>query len=109
MRIKTKHMFSLLKIVKKIGVLDKLKGFFRTAKGDKKEIDKAREEVGMDLIISIINGMDLVEQDVYEFLADIDNTTAKEIENQDLDKTINMLKEIIQSDVVKGFFTSIGK
>lgn len=110
MVIKTKVLFKLLKLVKKIGVLDEIKSLFRVVSNTKKEdLEKLQEEAGIDLVIKIISNLDTTETEVYDLLADIQEKTADEIKEQDLDITINTLKELFMGPVFRSFLSSISK
>lgn len=110
MKIKTEIMFKLLKIVKKIGILEELKDMFRTASTkDKKELEKIQEEIGMDFIIKIIGGLDNAEIEFYDLIASIKEIDVNEAKNLDFNETIEVLKAVFSSEVFKGFLFSLSK
>lgn len=110
MVIKTKVLFKLLKLVKKIGILDEIKSLFRVVNDAKKEdLEKMQEEAGIDLVIKIVSNLDITETEVYDLLADIEEKTIDEIKEQDLNNTIDILKELFTSSVFRSFLSSISK
>lgn len=110
MRIKTEVMFKLLKVVKKVGILDELKGMFKTATTkDKKELENLQEEMGMDFVIRIIAGLDNAEQEFYDLIACVKEVDVKEAKELELNETMEVLKAIFASEVFKGFLFSLGK
>ncbi len=110
MKIKTEVMFKLLKVVKKIGILDELKGMFKSATvKDKKELENKQEEIGMDLVIKIIGGLDNSENEFYELIACVKEIDVKQAKELELNESIEVLKAIFKSEVFKGFLFSLGK
>lgn len=110
MKIKTEVMFKLLKVVKKIGILEELKTMFKTASTkDKKELEKAQEEIGMDFVVRIISGLDSAEQEFYELIACVKEIDVKEAKDLDFNETIEVLKAIFLSEVFRGFLFSLSK
>lgn len=110
MKIKTEVMFKLLKVIKKIGILEELKTMFKTASTkDKKELDNLQEEIGMDFVIRIIGGLDNAENEFYELIACVKEIDTKQARELELNETIEVLKAIFLSEVFKGFLFSLSK
>lgn len=115
MTIKTKHLFKILTIIKKTGVLDKIKDFYsqvnNQSKGEKpkEDLKSLQTELGIDIMVAIVGGLDGAENDIYELLADIDGKEVRDIQEQDPNLTIEAIKEIVGSDVFKSFLSTVTK
>ncbi|MBU5485961.1 hypothetical protein KQI86_16695 [Clostridium sp. MSJ-11] len=110
MRFKTELMFKLLKVVKKIGILDEVKGMFKTVKGKtEEEISQMQEELGMDIVLKMVMGLTEAEDEFYEVIASIKEIDQKQARELDFEETIEILKELFRSEVFKGFLSLLSK
>lgn len=112
MKLKTKHLFGLLDILKKTGVFSKVKEFYAQVQGakgskDSKEVKAVQEELGIDIVVAIASGIGGAEDEIYELLADLDDTTVEIIENQDPKITIDSIKEIFTSEAFTSFLAIV--
>ncbi|MCW6085581.1 MULTISPECIES: hypothetical protein [Clostridium] len=108
--LKTSDMFKMLKIVKKTGLFDNIKNYFKNAKGKTEEEKIELEEtVGRELVISIIANIDMAEKEIYDFLAGVQNKKSDEIAEQDPTVTMEVLQEIFKSPVFKSFLAFFSK
>lgn len=105
MNIKTKHLFKIIKVLKKTGVLENMKDMYsQDTKGKTPdEISAMQENVGIEIMMGVIGGLEYAEKDIYELLGDIQGKKPKEIEEQDPSLTIDAIKEIIQNEAFVGF------
>lgn len=110
MKLKTELMFKLLKVVKKIGILQELKSFYKNVSTkNQEELEQLQAEVGMDLVIRIISDFDKAEEEFYELIAcakEIDVNQAREL---DFSETEEVLKAIFSSGVFKGFLSFLSR
>ena len=106
---KTKHLFKILRIVNKTNIANSFKDLWMNIdSGDKKEdIEKAQEAIGIELGILLIESLEEVEHELYDLLADLEGKTPEEIENQDVDETIDAIMSIAKSDTVKSFLDKV--
>lgn len=112
MKIQTKHLFKILSIVKKTGVLNQLKDLYsnQDVKGKSaEEIAQLQESVGMDIMISVVGGLEHAEDEIYDLLSDLEGKKVKEIQEQDPSMTIASIKEIISNEAFQGFLISATK
>ncbi|MDC4241823.1 hypothetical protein NE398_16935 [Clostridium tertium] len=70
------------------------------------DIDSNQNKIGMDILYDFISKIPIAEKEVYKCLAKIFNKPIKEVEIQELDETINMIKEIAKSQTLMLFFKS---
>lgn len=92
-KILTKDVFSLARIIKKANVKEELK------KVDLKKADVY--EVGMTMIFTIVEAGSIAEKEIYKLIEDI---TGKNIEDMELQETIELLKEIEKENDLMSFF-----
>ena len=69
------------------------------------DLQTEQEQCGLDLLFTFLEKLPKAEKEVYSTLAKIYDKEAKEIEKQDIDKTIEMIKEIAKSESVQKLFT----
>lgn len=110
MKFKTELIFKLLKLVKKIGILEDIKKMFKsvTAKS-KEELETLQEEMGIEFVVKIISGLDNAENEFYEVIASAKEIDVKQARELELDETIEVLKGLFSSEVFKGFLFSLSK
>jgi len=93
-KIKKRDIKSITGIIKKIGV-----DFFN--------VDLTRkEEAGSKVIKTIIEKYDDVDVEISEFIANITNLSAEQVDDLDLDEFIQLLKDIWAKNNIMGFLKS---
>lgn len=108
--IKTEIVFKLLRMTKKMGILNDLKGFFKKVDvKDKKELEKVQEDIGIDFTVSVISNIDNAEDEFYDVVASIEDKTPEEVRKQDLSITINSIQELFKSGAFKSFLSLVSK
>lgn len=108
MKLKTKHLFKVLAISNKVGFTKELKVLltgFDVKNLSKKEIEDKQRDITGDLLISVLEGLDKVEVEVYELIADIAGKKAEEIEDQSINETFGQLKEIFTNKELTDFLS----
>ncbi|WP_050607265.1 hypothetical protein [Clostridium niameyense] len=109
-KLQTSDMFKLLKITKKTGMFENIKGLFKNVQGkSKEELEKIQTEVGMDIIIGILSGLDNAENEIYQLVGGCTGKKAKEVEEQDPMITMEVIQEILKSEVFKSFLSFFSK
>ncbi len=68
------------------------------------EIDANQSKIGMDILYDFIIKIPMAEKEVYKCLSKIFNKPIKEVETQELDKTIEMIKEVVKCKSIISFF-----
>lgn len=68
------------------------------------DIDSKQNKIGMDILYDFISKIPMAEKEVYKCLAKIFNKSIEEVEIQELDETIGMIKEIAKSKTLMSFF-----
>ncbi|SHH36091.1 hypothetical protein [Clostridium grantii] len=108
--IVTADLFTIAKIVKKMNVKQQLKQILFSNVEDIKgktdnEIILAKKEAQFEIIMMIIENIDNAEQDLYAFLAKITEQKAKDIQNMEIDKFIELMQELFESESFNKVFT----
>lgn len=105
--IKTKHLFKILSIVNKTNTLDEIKNLFIeaniTSKTTKEDVKDKQMKLGIELLGIIVRSLGEVEFEIYDLLADLKDVEPEDISEQPVDETVNDIKKIIESEVVKDF------
>lgn len=111
--LKTQHMFKLLKISKKTGLFDNVKEIYKKHASKsfktKEEVAAAQQELGMDLMMTILSNLDLAEHEIYDLIADVEGKTVDEISTQEPTKTMESIKSILCDEGFKSFLTFFTK
>lgn len=68
------------------------------------DIEGSINEIGTNLLFTVIENIPLAEKEIYKVLGDIFNKDVKDIKDQDLEDTINMIKEVATSKTFMYFF-----
>lgn len=68
------------------------------------ELEEKQNSLGTDILYEFISKLPSAEKEVYKALATIFNKSVKEIEVQELDKTVDMIKEIVKCKSIISFF-----
>lgn len=104
--LKTKHLFSLVRLVKELNLREIIKN--TTSKIDKNQVQK---DIGIDLLLDVMGECSdkNSEKKVYNFLAEILEREAEEVENMDLIELSNELRDIADFNKWKDFFSQASK
>jgi hypothetical protein len=102
--LKTSDLFSLTRIIKKMNIKDEIKGLI-TDVSSLSDADKANalQKVQMELVLLFIENIGNAEKEIYKLLADMNDCTAKDIENQSPLKTIEMIQAISNDEELVNF------
>lgn len=68
------------------------------------EVNREMASLGMDLVYEFVIKIPEAEKEIYKALSKIFNKSLKEIETQELDITIEQIKQIAESKTVMAFF-----
>ena len=105
-KINTHDTFTLMRLIKKTGLKDKLKGIAEKAsKGDLNQFD-----AGYDLIVDLFISVGDTEEDLLSFMSGPLEVSAEELKEKDLIEMVELLKDLVEfhsSDDWKAFFSSL--
>ena len=107
-KIKTKDVFTMARIIKMSGTKDELAETLRASQTSDAG-DAGR--IGVDLIMTLCSacGEEPIEKKLYELIGDIAEMEATEIRDMDLDKLIELFKEIGEQNNLTNFFENAVK
>ena len=112
----TKHVFSLVRVIKKFGIdqfkncffNSKVQKAFKEQKNEGAANDKALEVVGIEVAFDIANiviqNINECENEIYDFLSQVSNLSKKQIEALPMTEFFEMIIDIVQKDEFKDFF-----
>lgn len=102
--LKTADLFSLTRIVKKMNIKNEIKGLVTDITGlsDEEKL-KAKEGLNIELMLLFIENIGNAEKEIYKLLADLSNKTVKEIENQKIGETVEMIKSLFEDEEIGDF------
>lgn len=102
-KMNTADLFNFLRLVKKIGIKDDLKGVVSKFSGEHKA---TQSEIGLDVAFAIMEVFadKKAEEEIYNFLAGPFQCKAEDIKNNDLADTIQKITEIADVEMWKSFF-----
>jgi|SRR5690625_159556 len=108
-KLTPKDAFSLARILKKTNIKETLQTFI--SQGQSAEDDDDVNNLGIDVMFAIVEACanEGIEDEIYKFLSGPFEMDPKEIESMDLDKLINMLKQLAEENDLKRFFNFAGK
>jgi hypothetical protein len=109
-KLKTSDLFSLSRILKKMNIKEDIKKLAKDITGATPE-EKKKAEQGMeiDLAMLFVENIGLAEREIYKFFADLTGEAASNIENMDLDKFIDLVKELFNQDGFASFLSVVSK
>ena len=93
--LKTKDLFTFSKMLNRMG----LKEDFKDLLGDKEATN-----VGLTIIMSLIEKLPEAEKEFYEFVSPIAEKTSEEMEELNLNELMETLKAIMKDESVASFF-----
>lgn len=103
--LKTKHVFPFIKMIKALDIKNELKAMYGKIKGKTpEEISQLDKEEGIEYLFMFIEKLPGAEKEVMAFLQLYTNKSKDELEEQDLDVTFNMIKEILMDEKFQVFF-----
>lgn len=104
--LKTSDLFTLSKIVKKMNIKNDIKSLAKDITGlTEDEKIKAEQTMQIDLVMLFVENIGSAEKEIYNLFADITSKTAKEIEDMDLDKFIELITELFKQDGISNFLS----
>lgn len=103
--LQTRDVFAMARLIKEINA----KESFLEAYTSTKEDNESAEERGINLLFSLVYSASSTKAEnlFYELLADVMETKPEEIKNQSIDKTMENLKAIAESNDIKNFFSIV--
>jgi len=105
--LKTADLFSLSKIIKKMDIKRDIKALTKDITGvTEAEKIKAEQALQIDLLMLFVDNLGSAEKEIYKFLADVENKTPKEIEDMELDKFVELIKELFAQESLTSLFTT---
>ena len=97
--LKTKDLFSLSRIVKKMNIKEDIKELAQNITGlAKEDKEKAEQSMQVDIMLIFVENLGSAEKDVYKLLGDLTDKTAKEIEDMDLTEFMAIITELFKQD-----------
>ena len=94
--LKTKDVFAMSKILKKMNLKLEING-------------KTQEQIGGELILMIGENLHLAEKEVNEFMGDLVGMTEKEFAELPIEETLKHMNEFKSMPGIKDFFKSAGQ
>ncbi len=108
-KLKARDIFKFSKILKKLNDKNSLQNIIKTA-NEKNLEEKDRVELyGTEIVCLLIENLDEVEEDIYEFLADLVGMTPEAFSNLDLSDLIEIIRKIAQENNLSAFFAAVSK
>lgn len=102
--LKTTDLFSLTRIIKKMNIKDEIKGLIKDVSGlNDAEKASALQTIQMELILLFIENIGNSEKEIYKLLADMNDCTVKDIENQSPIRTIEMIQAVANDEELANF------
>ena len=89
--------------------LEALIGNFATKIESLKEEQDKVELYGTEILCFLIENLDEIEGDIYEFLADIAGMTPEAFSNLDLGDLVEIIRKIGQENNLSAFFAAVSK
>lgn len=104
-KLKTSDVFNMLRTIKKAGMKEELKPYFRLAAEGKLDI----EDIGIETVLGLMEIMSeqRSEDAIYEFLAGPFEMDPKEVADLDLDNLINLLGQLAKENDLKVFTKAV--
>lgn len=109
-KLKTKHLFPLIKMVKKLDIKDDIKQFLGSIEGKTKdELQEMDKEKGFDLLYIFIEKLPQAEEEIYEFLSTYTEKKIGQIKELDVFELFELVKSAFKNEAFKSFFTQVMK
>ena len=102
-KMNTSDLFDFLRLVKKIGIKDDLKGVVSKFTANK---EATQAEIGVDVAFAIMEifSDNKAEEEIYNFLSKPFQCAPEDVKNNDLTDTIQKITEIADVEMWKSFF-----
>ncbi|QCH29251.1 hypothetical protein [Clostridium tyrobutyricum] len=105
--LKTKDLFTLTRIVKKMNMKKELREIARDVTGKTaKEKKQALVGTRADLMLLFVENIGNAEQEIYRFLGNLSDKEAQEIADQAPQDTFGMIKELFSEDGFGDFLST---
>lgn len=108
-KLKARDIFKFSKILKKLNNKNSLQNIIKTANEKNLEEQDKVELYGTEILCFLIENLDEIEEDVYEFLADIAGMTPEAFSNLDLGDLVEIIRKIGQENNLSAFFAAVSK
>jgi predicted transcriptional regulator len=104
---KTSDIFSLSRIVKKMDIKKQIAEVAKDVTDYSAE-DKTKAETTMQasLVLIFVENIGSAEKEIYNFLADVTDSTAKEIEDMGIPALMALINDLLAQDGIGGFLSS---
>lgn len=103
--LKTSDLFTLSRIIKKMNIKDEIKALAKDITNlPDEEKKKAEQALQVDLTMLFVENIGSAEKEIYKLFADLNNTTAKEIEDMDLNKFMEVIEGLFKQESLGSFF-----
>lgn len=102
--LKTSDLFSLTRIIKKMNIKAEVRALFKDITGlPEEEKVKAKDQLKIDAVFLFVEHIGDAEKEIYKLLADMSGKPVKEIGDQKLIETIEMIKTIFEDEEIEDF------
>lgn len=108
--LKTSDIFGLSRILKKMNIKEDIKKLARNVTGTTpEEKKKAEQNMEIDLVMLFVENISSAEKEIYKFFADLTGKNAADIENMELSKFIDLVKELFNQDGFENFLSAVSR
>lgn len=94
-KLAAKDLFKLSKIVRKMGI--------KISVTDENGVRKSQEQIGADFILGIISSIDLAQDEIIALIAELEDKSIEEIENQSPKELFEQIKSLMAQEGVSDF------
>lgn len=102
---KAKDLGLFSKIANKMDIKSEIDGLFVDITGKtKQELAQINQEMGIKLIMLIVENYWKAEKEVYTLLANLTDTTVKEVEDLPLDEFVKLITQVTKDESFDSFF-----
>lgn len=106
-KLKTRDIFKLSKIVKKIGLTNVIKNkkesFKLNENATKEDRQIQNENFGIEIMLFVVENIYLAENEIIELIAELGNSTIKEVEELSIKEIKDIVKTIFDSEDFESF------
>lgn len=107
-KLKTRDIFKLSKIVKKIGLGEVIKNKKDQFKQDQKNISEEQKNIqnenfGIELIMYVVENIYLAENELIELIAELGNCKIEEVEELSIKEIKDIVIKIVKTEDFKSF------
>lgn len=121
--LKSEDLFTMLRIIDKIGVNDLTDSFFKKnimqflfekTKEEEENNEESKSaivsyQITLNIVSVIVGNLNKAKSDIFEFIADLTDEKVETIEQLPLAQFIKLVREIIQSEDFKDFFVELSE